>query len=242
MCGLQPMKGLFKFTSYALLIVAAGPLSAQNPRPTSPAPSVQEILDRMVARNAVQDRTLLEFRALRKFYAANFRFKTESTMYVQTVFRRPDQLQSTVTSHEGSNLIRSRVFDKILEAENETRAKKDKQQVDIIPANYIFSFVDAEDCSGRSCYRMRISPRRREKYALDGEIWIDTEDYSIVRIHGAPAKRPSLWTLKTEIDRRYKKVDGIWLPERLDSSSNIMIAGHSVLSIEYTYNSVQTQK
>ena len=32
-----------------------------------------------------------------------------------------------------------------------------------------------------------------------------------------------------------------WLPERLDSSSNIMIAGHSVLSIEYTYDKVATQ-
>ena len=87
------MKALFKFTSYALLIFATGPLSAQNPRPTPPAPSVQEILDRMIARNAVQDRTLLAFSASRKFYAANFRFKTDSTMYVQTVFRRPDQLQ-----------------------------------------------------------------------------------------------------------------------------------------------------
>src|SRR5438105_3645031 len=157
---LQPMKALFKFTSYALLIFATGPLSAQNPRPTPPAPSVQEILDRMIARNAVQDRTLLEFSALRKFYAANFRFKTDSTMYVQTVFRRPDQLQSTVTSHEGSNLIRSRVFDKILEAENETHARKDKQQVDIIPANYNFELVSTEDCNGRSCHHMLISPKR----------------------------------------------------------------------------------
>jgi hypothetical protein len=49
-----------------------------------------------------------------------------------------------------------------------------------------------------------------------------------------------MWTLKTEIDRRYKKIDGIWLPERMDSSSNILIAGHSVLSIEYMYDSVQT--
>jgi len=237
------MKALFRFTSYALLLIfAAAPLRAQVPSATKPAPSVQEILDRMVARNAVQDRTLLEFRALRKFYAANFRFKTDSTMYVQTVFRRPDQLQSTVTSHEGSNLIRSRVFDKILEAENETHARKDKQQVDIVPANYYFELVGTEDCGGRSCQHMLISPKRRDKYSLDGEVWIDAEDYSIVRIHGAPARRPSIWTLKTEIDRRYKKVDGVWLPERMDSSSNIMIAGHSVLSIEYTYNSVKTEQ
>ena len=85
-----------------------------------------------MARNVWQDQALLEFRAMRKFYAANVRFKTDSTMYVQTIFRRPDQLESTVTSHVGSNLIRSRVFDKILEAENETRARKDKQQVDIV--------------------------------------------------------------------------------------------------------------
>src|SRR6267378_2888459 len=230
------MKALFKLTSYTLLMFASGQLRAQVPSAPQPAPSVQEILDRMIARNAMQDRTLLEFRALRKFYAANFRFKTDSTMYVQTVFRRPDQLQSTVTSHEGSNLIRSRVFDKILEAENETHARKDKQQVDVIPANYNFELVGTEDCKGRSCYHMLISPKRRDKYSLDGEVWIDAEDYSIVRIHGAPARRPSIWTLKTEIDRRYKKVDGVWLPERLDSSSNIMIAGHSVLSIEYIYD------
>ena len=194
----------------------------------------------MTSRNEWQDRALLEFRSLRKFYAANFRFKTDSTMYVQTVFRRPDQVQSTVTSHEGSNFIRARVFEKILEAENETHARKDKQQVDITPANYAFTLVAAEHCNGRSCYHMRISPRRRDKYSLDGEVWIDAEDYSIVRIRGVPARRPSIWTLKTEIDRRYKKVEGIWLPERLDSSSNIRIVGHSVLSIEYTYDSVQT--
>jgi hypothetical protein len=232
-----------KCMGYMLLILMASPLWAQNTTPPPASlPSVQEILARMEARNAFQDRKLLEFRALRKFYAANFRFKIDSTMYVHTIFRRPDQLQSTVTSQEGSTLIRSRVFDKILEAENETHARKDKQQVDIIPSNYDFMLVAGEDCNGRSCYRMRISPKRRDKYSLDGEVWIDAEDYSIVRIHGTPARRPSIWTLKTEIDRRYKKVDGLWLPERLDSSSNIMVAGHSVLSIEYKYDSVQTEQ
>ena len=203
---------------------------------------VEDILARMMVRNEWQDRALLEFRARRKFYAANTRFRMNSTMYVQTVFRRPDQVQSTVTLHEGSNLIRSRVFDKILEAEAETRAKKDKQQVDIVPANYKFTLVAAEQCDDRSCFRLKISPKRRDKYSLDGEIWVDGEDYSIVRIHGSPAKKPSMWTLKTEIDRRYRKIEGIWLPERLDSSSNILIAGHSVLSIEYTYDSVQTSQ
>src|SRR5262245_4209968 len=229
----KTMQKLLKTCCFLILVFAPLPLRAEG---------VDEILAHMMARNDWQGKALLEFRARRKFYAANIRFKTDSTMYVQTVFHRPDQLQSTVTRHEGSNLIRSRVFDKILEAESETHSKKDKQQVDIVPANYRFTLEGTEDFEGRNCFRLKISPKRRDKYSLDGEVWVDGEDYSIVRIHGMPAKRPSIWTLKTEIDRRYKKIDGIWLPERLDSSSNIMIAGHSVLSIEYTYDEVETQQ
>jgi hypothetical protein len=204
--------------------------------------SIEQILDRMSSRSDWQNRKLSEVQVDRKFYAANARFKTDSTMVVHTIYRPPDETQSTIVSQQGSNLIRTRVFDKILEAETETSSKKAKQQVDIIPANYRFSLVvpEMEECDGRSCFHLKISPKRRDKYSLDGDIWVDAADYSIVRIHGTPAKRPSLWTLHTEIDRRYKKIGDLWLPDRLESSSNVMIAGHSVLSIEYSYQSVQT--
>src|SRR5947207_3021206 len=104
------MKVLLRLSSLAIFIAIALPVHAQ---------AVDEILRRMMARNEWQDRALLEFRAQRRFYAMNARFKTDSTMYVQTVFRHPDQVQSIVTKQEGSKLIRSRVFDKILEAESE---------------------------------------------------------------------------------------------------------------------------
>src|SRR5438477_11938178 len=116
------MRILMQCVIYSLLFIIPGSLLAQStvPPQTEPLPALQEILDRMMTRNAWQDRTLLEFRASRKFYAANLRFKTESTMYVQTVFRRHDQLQSPGTLDEGTDLVRSRVFDKIVDAENET--------------------------------------------------------------------------------------------------------------------------
>ena len=203
---------------------------------------MEQILDRMSSRTDWQNRKLAEVQVDRKFYAANARFRTDSTMVVHTIYRPPDEMQSTVVSQQGSNLIRTRVFDKILEAENETRSKKAKQQVDIIPDNYWFALATPgiEECDGRGCLHLKISPKRRDKYSLLGDIWVDAEDYSIVRIHGTPAKRPSLWTLHTEIDRRYKKIAGMWLPDRLESSSNVMIAGPSKLSIEYSYKDVET--
>src|SRR5262249_54467684 len=134
---------LTMLTAIVILILACAPVRAEG---------IDEILSRMMARNDWQDKALLAFRANRKFYAANARLRTDSTMYVQTVFRQPDKLESTVMSHEGSKLIRSRVFEKILEAEEETRTKKDKQQVDIIPANYNFALLATEECDTGPCY------------------------------------------------------------------------------------------
>src|SRR5215510_10727184 len=144
------MKTLLRASGLAVLIFVAIPARGQ---------SVEDIVARMMARNEWQDRALLEFRAQRKFFAQNTRFRTDSTMYVETVFQQPDRVQSTVKRHEGSKLIRSRVFDKILEAEAETSSKKDKQQVDIIPVNYNFALVATEQCDNRTCFHLKISPK-----------------------------------------------------------------------------------
>jgi hypothetical protein len=204
------------------------------------APSVKEILDRMKAHDEWQGRYLIEYKAQRTFSATNLRFKEGATLEVQTTFRRPDFLQSQVLRAEGSRLIRERVFDKILEAENETQSASAKEQIDIVPANYTFSYLGREDCAGRECYRLGIVPKRKEKYLMEGQIWIDCEDWGIVRIQGSPAKRPSFWARQVQIDHRYKRIEGMWLNDSLESVTDLLIAGRSSLKIQYSYESVQT--
>jgi hypothetical protein len=204
------------------------------------APSVSEILDRMKAHDEWQRLYLTEYQAKRKFSATNQRFKEGATLEVRTTFRRPDTFEFQVLRAEGSKLIRERVFDKILEAENETQVRRAKQQIDIVPANYSFSYIGREDCDGRQCYRLGIAPKRKEKYLIEGQIWIDAQDFGIVRIKGSPAKRPSVWTRHVEVDRRYKRIDGMWLNDSLGSISDIFIAGRSSLTIQYSYESIQT--
>jgi hypothetical protein len=203
-------------------------------------PNVDEILVRMKAHDEWQRQYLIEYRAQRTFSATNLRFKADATLDVMTTFRRPDTLESQVLRAEGSKVIRERVFDKILEAENESNAKLTKQQIDIVPANYGFKFLGREDCDGRECYRLSITPNRKEKYLIDGQIWIDAEDWGIVRIQGSPAKRPSFWARQTQIDRRYKRIEGMWLSDSLESISDVLIAGRSFLRIQYSYESIQT--
>src|SRR2546430_16018261 len=105
------------------------PLSAGGTARAAAIPTTAEIVERMMAHNEQQDRLLLGYRTQRKFFAANARFKLDSTMIVQTVFKKPDSMESSVMSVVGSDLIKSHVFDEILKAEGETHKKDDKQQV-----------------------------------------------------------------------------------------------------------------
>src|SRR5438128_3650660 len=91
------------------------------------APSVDQILDRLKVHDEWQERYPIEYRAQRNFHAANLKFEEDATLEVRTTFRRPDTIESQVLRAEGSKLIRERVFDKILKAENETHSKLAKK-------------------------------------------------------------------------------------------------------------------
>ncbi len=206
-------------------------------------PELQDILDRMASHETSQARQLVQYEVKRTFYAANPRFKMESLLEVTTHFRRPNTFESEVVRSEGSSMIRERVFDKILDAEKEANSTNEiKQDVSIRPENYNFAFVKKDVCDGRPCYQLKISPRQKSKYAIVGEVWVDAADGAMIRIQGSPAKKPSMWTLNTEIERHYSRISGVWLCDSIESQSNIFIGGPSTLKVVYNYVEVQTEK
>src|SRR5579862_6219633 len=59
-------------------------------------PPLDDIVGHMLAYHQWQNGALREYQAHRRFYASNPRFSRDSTLEVQTVFRWPYSLQSTV--------------------------------------------------------------------------------------------------------------------------------------------------
>jgi hypothetical protein len=213
------------------------PAATAGERTAKDLPPIETILNRLKAYEDWQEQHLLEYQVQRTFHAANPRFNLESTLEVRTVFRKPNSFDSEVLRSEGSKLIRERVFDKMLAAEEDSRNGEAAQSA-ITPDNYNFELLARENCEGRPCYRLKMTSKRKDKYNIDGEIWLDAEDGAIERMHGAPAKRPSLWTLHTEIDRRYKRINGFWLFESMETKSDIFVGGHSTLKVAHSYVSV----
>src|SRR5215831_4420227 len=197
---------------------------------------VSELLSRMMAHRKWQDSALREYQLHRLFHASNTRFNVDSTLEVQTKFRFPGTMESTIIRQEGSAFIREHVFQKILSAESELSRNT---QADLIPDNYQFTLVGADTCEGRRCWHLTIKPRRPDKYLLVGDVWLDAEDYAICRVHGVPSRRVSLWISRAEVDWRFKRMDtGVWLTETVESSSDVRLVGPVLMQIQYSYENI----
>jgi hypothetical protein len=48
--------------------------------------------------------------------------------------------------------------------------------------------LGTDSINGRAAYVIAISPKTQNKYLLRGKVWVDADEYAIVRIEGVPAK------------------------------------------------------
>ena len=84
-----------------------------------------------------------------------------------------------------------------------------------------------------SMYVLRVELRTKDKFLYRRRIWIDSEDFAVVRLQGEPTKNPSLWTRDSELEQVYVKVSDFWLPVLNRSISQIRLGGRPELTIQY---------
>ena len=81
-------------------------------------------------------------------------------------------------------------------------------------------------------YVLSVTPKTANKYLIDGKIWVNANDYSIVRIEGQPAKNPSFWVRSVHFVHTYQKVGQFWFASSTRTTSGIRIFGESQLTID----------
>jgi hypothetical protein len=85
----------------------------------------------------------------------------------------------------------------------------------------------------RPAYVIAITPKTENKYLVQGRIWVDLNDYAIVRIEGKPAKNPSFWIKSVHFVRTYQKSGLFWLPVSDHSVTDARILGSTELTVDY---------
>jgi len=222
------------FFTLAIVLSLATIASAQT---GDPLPLADDVVAKMLQFDAQRQSQLTGYTAIRRYVAVNKSRRAEMLVHVDCASDGAKQF--TVLSEEGSGSIRKHVFHKLLSEETEASRHGTRNSTRLIPANYDFQFVGQEKLETGPAYVLQVSPKTANKYLIDGKIWVDAKDYSIVRIEGQPARNPSFWVRSVHVVHTYEKVGPFWFASATHTKSEIRIFGSSELTIEnsdYTLN------
>ena len=156
---------------------------------------------------------------------------TPAETIVQLDYSYPGHKSFRVTSENNCNYLENRILHRVLNAEVRAASDDVRDRTKIVPGNYNFDLLGTADLDGRSSYVIRIIPKRKERFLVDGKIWVDTQDIAVTRIEGEAAA-DSFWVPSFRILQRYQQVGPYWLVAFTRNDASVRVLGKARLDIE----------
>lgn len=214
-------------------LVATSVIAAAGVPPSdTPSAGLTILVDRFLSSAG---RPLTSYRALRTLEAETRGGKMRARLTARTSLDPVEGFQYTVVDEDGAGMIRQKVLRAALEAERSLRASGEAERGALTTANYEFTAADRAE-SG--LVHIGIRPRRRDTMLLEGRIVLTEHDADLLRIEGSLIKRPSFWTRRVDVVRRYARIGGVRVPVAMQSIAQVMIVGQSTFSMTYQYESI----
>jgi len=200
----------------------------------SAVPDANQIVAQLIAMNARRAARLRSYRGLR-LYELDYKglpANKHAKMVVKIKYEVPDT-EFEVISQEGSKLLLNRVLLKLLQIEREASKNDSRAETALNRSNYNFVLLGDDLVAGRKCYMLQVTPRRPSRFLYVGTVWVDADEFAVIRMKARPFKSPSFWITKTEIVHQYAKQGEFWLASTNLSTSSIRFGGQAVLKIDY---------
>src|SRR5262249_48254784 len=141
----------------------------------------------------------------------------------------------SIVEEEGSSTIREKVLRAALEAEQSMRAAREVDGGALTAANYE---ITAAEFADDGLVQVAIRPKRHDKLLVEGRVVLAGSDCDLVRVEGVMVKRPSFWTRRVEVVRRYARIGGVRVPVAMQSTAHVLIVGTATFSMSYEYESI----
>ena len=215
----------------ALLVCASGPLFAQAPAVN--ALSADEVMaDGIRQRHHAGGHGRWLYREARICPGEPSHGQTRRDAGDGVLRSRRHQALRVVSEH-GWKSAHKHVLHKMLASETETSLPNSRPKTRLVPQNYEFNLVGSDNIQGRPAYVLEAFPKRSDKYLFRGRVWVDAQDYAVVRIEGQPAKNPSFWIHSTHFVAQYQKSGPFWFPSSTTSVTDARIFGTTDVNIRY---------
>lgn len=209
------------------------PNPATRVEPLRAGVTESKVFTELAAHNEERKSSLRDYTVMRTYQVVDLKGKVHAEEIGRMEFFSPDKKAFTVTSESGSGLVRHMALTPLINSEIEAAAGKEHHDSAISADNYSLNLVGEQQVGPYRCFVAEVEPKRKDKYLFEGRVWIDVNDYAIVRIEGRPAKKLSFWIQRADFVRQYQKVDGFWLPEKDQTLVQVRMYGKKILKIEH---------
>ncbi|MGO9437144.1 MAG: hypothetical protein ACLP00_22965 [Terracidiphilus sp.] len=221
----------FRILISALLALASAPLVGQAT--AAPFPSADEVIARMLARDAQRETAAGGYTGNRQYVLDNPGLDKQARMVVSVTCGLDGTKNFQVVSEQGWKSANRRVIRKMLESESEASRPSVRHETRITSDNYAFQLTGAAPLDGRLAYVIDLIPKRQDEYLFRGHIWVDAEDYALARVEGEPARSPSFWIRSVHFTQEYRKSGEYWFPWSTTSISEARIFGRTEVDIHH---------
>lgn len=167
-----------------------------------------------------------------------FRGQTEAKpaaeMTVRTTYQRGSGKSYAVLAQSGSGIILRFVLQPLLDGEKNVNVPGNVQHSWFTSANYEMKLMPGiQQLDGHQCLAISVSPRHSAPNMIDGTLWVDAKDDSLVKIDGIASKSPSIWTNAPHMMRQYTSIFGYAMATHARAESTSALFGRTVVTIDY---------
>ena len=222
------MKNLIKLLLFVCFVPA---VFGQGPN--QPLTDANEVMSKVLLRDNQREAQSGGYVGHRRYTFDNEKFHKHAELLTDVSCDSVGTKQFNVISEEGWKAAHKHVLQKMLESETETSTPNIRPQTRLTSDNYTFAMVGSEVIEGRLTYIIDATPKRKDKYLIEGRVWIDGQDFATVRVEGKPAKNPSFWTKSVHFVQQYRKTGAYWFPISTLSITEARLFGTTKVNINY---------
>jgi hypothetical protein len=198
-----------------------------------PLANADEVMAKVFAQDGKREALSQGYAGYRRYIFDNNRLHKHAELLVTVKCDSDGSKHFDVVSEEGWKTANHKILRKMMESEAETSLPLTRPKSRLTPDNYSFSMVEQDSIEGRPTYVIDVTPKREDKYLFEGRIWVDANDYALVRAEGKPAKNPSFWTHSIHFVHQYQKSGDFWFPVSTDSITQARLVGKTDVNIQY---------
>ena len=190
------------------------------------------------AANMSRHNNVLEYSNIEHY--AVYRGKDQShpaaEMTVRVSYKKGTGKSYTVLRQSGSGVVLKYGLYPLLEHEKAISDPSHVAQSWFTTANYEMHLKPGATraIDGRSCVAIAVVPRRKAPNMIEGTLWVDAHDHSLVEVEGVASKKPSVFAGTTTMMRRYVKMTGYAMATHAHAESSSFLFGRTAVTIDYS--------